>query len=101
MASFQQQIKQCWKQRSADVAIDVSLSFKPDGTLAGEPVLVHPSDAVDHPKAVAAVLGTIKQCVPIRLPPESYESWKTIEAAFIDEKRLLGASPTQAGCCSK
>jgi len=63
-------------------AIDVDIRLRPDGTLAGEPHLVRQSDAVDHPEAVASVLKAIKSCVPFRLPPESYASWRTIPMSF-------------------
>jgi hypothetical protein len=87
--SFKQQIYGCWKHRSAPVEIDVNLSFRPDGTLAAEPLLVHSSDAVDYPEAVTSVLKAVKECVPVHLPPEDYERWRTIEVAFVDERQLL------------
>jgi hypothetical protein len=80
--SFREQINRCWKQPSGAFEIDVEINLRPDGTLAGEPLLVRQSDAVDHPEAVASVLKAIKSCVPFRLPPEHYASWRTIETTF-------------------
>jgi hypothetical protein len=82
MTSFRDQINRCWKSPSGPFEIDVQISLGPDGTLAGEPLLVHPSDAVDHPEAVESVLKAIKSCAPFRLPPEHYASWRTIETTF-------------------
>jgi len=81
-ASFKDQIRRCWKPPSAAFGIDVEINLKPDGTLAGELLLVHPSDAVDHPEAVASMRKAIKICVPFHLPPEHYPSWRTIETTF-------------------
>lgn len=81
-ASFQDQIKRCWKPPSALVAIDVDIRLNVDGTLSREPLLAHPWDAVDHPEAAASVLATIKACAPFRLPPEQYASWRTIATTF-------------------
>jgi hypothetical protein len=80
--SFQDQIRRCLKPPSAPFAIDVDIKLNVDGTLAGEPLLAHPSDAVDHPEAAASVLRAIKVCAPFRLPAEQYASWTTIATTF-------------------
>ena len=79
MASFRDQIRRCWKPPSGKplagpFAIDVDVSLRPDGTLAGEPILVHQSDAADHPEVVASVLKAIKSCAPFRLRSFSLRS---------------------------
>jgi colicin import membrane protein len=80
--AFRQQIRRCLKPPAARFAIDVDIRLNVDGTLAGEPLLVHPSDAVDHPEAAASVLRAIKACAPFRLPVDQYASWKTIATRF-------------------
>lgn len=82
MTSFREQLNRCWKPSSGALQLDVEINLRRDGTLAGEPVVVRQSDAVDHPEAVASVLKAIKSCVPFRLPPEHYASWRTIETTF-------------------
>ena len=85
-ASFRDQLQRCWKPPSAAFTIEVEINLKQDGTLAGEPRLVNPSDAVDHPETVASLRKAIGSCAPFHLPPEHYAIWKKFDIVFDGSK---------------
>lgn len=82
VVSYDRQIGVCGRQLAASANIEMRVRYKPNGLLDGEPVLLHPRDAVDHPQDAKAAMNAVKVCVPVTLPPERYREWKEIDAVF-------------------
>ena len=89
-SAFMQRVRQCFNFPYNGVDVDlyfanVDISMKPDGTLAGQPVIQGtegPSSGVAKAMADNAVRAII-QCAPYTsLPKEQYASWKLIPARF-------------------
>ena len=87
---FMQRVRQCFNfpYNGVDVdayKADIDIPMKPDGTLAGQPVIratYGPASGVAKAMADNAVRAII-QCAPYTsLPKEQYASWKLIESRF-------------------
>lgn len=88
--AFTQRVRQCFNFPYNGVDIDayfadIDIPMKPDGTLAGQPVVqgtYGPSSGVSKAMADNAVRAII-QCAPYTsLPKEQYAQWKLIESRF-------------------
>jgi len=93
------QIRDCWNlQAGAAEAekylVTLSVDLRRDGSVIGQPKLIEPSlltvssdkfyrDAYERAKRA------ILQCQPYELPPERYDSWRTVVLEF-DPRFLLG-----------
>jgi len=89
-SAFMQRVRQCFNFPYNGVDVDayfadIDIPMKPDGTLAGQPVIQGtrgPSSGVAKAMADNAVRAIV-QCAPYTsLPKEQYASWKLIETRF-------------------
>jgi tetratricopeptide (TPR) repeat protein len=67
-----------------DPIVKISLHFRPDGTLDGEPkVITRISNDVNFSRLAATALDAITKCVPLRnMPPGTYYIWKDVVLQF-------------------
>jgi len=89
-SAFMQRVRQCFNfpYNGVDVdayKADIDIPMKPDGTLAGPPIIrgtLGPAPGVAKAMADNAVRAIV-QCAPYTsLPKEQYASWKLIESRF-------------------
>ena len=88
-SAFMQRARQCFNFPYNGVDVDayfadIDIPMKPDGTLAGQPVIQKtygPASGVAKAMADNAVRAIV-QCAPYALPKEQYASWKLIETRF-------------------
>lgn len=69
--------------------VTVRWRLKRDGSLDGEPQVVSAPDTPLGRIAADAAVRAIKKCSPLRLPPDMYAGWSTINWYF-DWPRILG-----------
>jgi hypothetical protein len=88
-------ISQCWKPPAGvspatrDYVV-LRILLKPDGSLAGSPVLVEDSSSTFRPALADSAIQALMTCQPFTmLNPEHYEQWKDLELKF-DPHELLG-----------
>jgi hypothetical protein len=88
-------ISQCWKPPAGITSatrdyVVVRILLKPDGSLAGSPVLVEDTSTTFRPALADSAIQAIATCQPFTmLKPEHYEQWKDLELKF-DPHVLLG-----------
>ena len=86
-ARISQRLRACWRLPSGGGGSDTPVvtlrwRLKPDGTLDGDPLVEQPrSDALFRIAAEAA-MRAVQQCSPFDLPPERYNTWRTITWEF-------------------
>jgi hypothetical protein len=88
-------ISQCWKPPAGvspatrDYVV-LRILLKPDGSLAGSPVLVEDTSSTFRPALADSAIQALMTCQPFTmLNPEHYEQWKDLELKF-DPHELLG-----------
>ncbi|WP_341991711.1 cell envelope biogenesis protein TolA [Azorhizobium sp. AG788] len=92
-------IQSCWSppagaSEASDLRAAVSVSFKPDGSLAVQPLLagVTPASSPYGPAFADSALRAIIRCAPYSfLPANKYNVWKDIELGF-SLRDMLGRS---------
>ncbi len=88
-------ISQCWKPPAGVTPatrdyVVLRILLKPDGSLAGSPVLVEDTSTTFRPALANSAIQAITTCQPFTmLKPEHYEGWKDLELKF-DPHVLLG-----------
>jgi hypothetical protein len=88
-------ISECWKPpagvtQATQAYVVLRVQLKPDGSLAGSPVLVEDTSSVVAPTLANSAIQALMTCQPFTmLKPEHYEQWKDIEMKF-DPHQLLG-----------
>jgi hypothetical protein len=88
-------ISQCWKPPAGVTPatrdyVVVRILLKPDGSLAGSPVLVEDTSTTFRPALADSAIQALMTCQPFTmLKPEHYEQWKDLELKF-DPHVLLG-----------
>lgn len=88
------QLQPCSKMPGGGGGVDtpivtVRFQLRPDGSLAGEPVLVNRQSSPLYNIAANASIRAIKQCAPFNLPPDKYGAWNTVTWEF-DWPVILG-----------
>ncbi len=91
-----QQIQRCWSPSAAakeahDLIVDITAEVSPDGRVLTAQItstgrMGDPFYRAAAQSALRAVLNP--QCGPLKLPPEKYEQWKTLNLTF-DPRNLL------------
>jgi hypothetical protein len=88
-------VSQCWKPPAGvtpatrDYAV-LRILLKPDGSLAGSPVLVEDTSTIFRPALANSAIQAITTCQPFTmLKPEHYEQWKDLELKF-DPHEMIG-----------
>jgi hypothetical protein len=88
-------ISQCWSppagiDSNTRLYVVLRVLFKPDGSLAHEPVVVEGSPSALGPALAQSGKRALMVCQPFTmLKPEHYDQWKDIEVKF-DPHELLG-----------
>jgi hypothetical protein len=88
-------ISQCWKPPAGVTPatrdyVVLRILLKPDGSLAGSPVLVEDTSTTFRPALADSAIQALMTCQPFTmLKPEHYEQWKDLELKF-DPHVLLG-----------
>ncbi len=88
-------ISSCWSpppgvDANSKVYVVLRVLFKPDGTLAQEPVLVEATASALGPALAESAKRALLLCQPFTmLKPEHYDQWKDLELKF-DPHELLG-----------
>ena len=88
-------ISHCWTpppgvtQATREYVV-LRILLKPDGSLAGSPVLVEDTSTTFRPALADSAIQALMTCQPFTmLKPEHYEQWKDLEVKF-DPHVLLG-----------
>jgi hypothetical protein len=94
--AFRARLSQCWKPPAGVTPatrgyVVLRVLLKPDGSLAGSPVLVEDtSSSTFRPALADSAIQALMTCQPFTmLKPEDYEKWKDLELKF-DPHELLG-----------
>ncbi len=88
-------ISQCWNppagvDMNSKLYIVLRVLFKPDGSVAHDPVVVEGSASALGPALAESGKRALLRCQPFTmLRPEHYEQWKDIEVKF-DPHEMLG-----------
>ena len=64
------------------VRVTVRWRLEKDGTLSSPPVMLGQQMAPDVRASAERAMQAIRACQPFKLPPESYDAWKTITWEF-------------------
>jgi hypothetical protein len=63
-----------------NAAIELRISFRPDGTLASQPQLVNASLSPDAGALLHTAVAALQRCQPFtELPADKYKRWKTLD----------------------
>jgi hypothetical protein len=94
-AAFKAHLKKCWKlpdgmSAAQSTRVTLRIFLKPDGGLAGEPMLIEASASRDGPRLMQAAIRSVKDCQPYAfLPPDRYREWKALDVTF-SPKEMAG-----------
>jgi len=81
--SIAAQLQKCWSvTKGARALVKVSIRYRQDGSLDGEPVVIQPKPDPSFQEAAATAIAAVKACSPMKLPVEQYQHWKSIEWQF-------------------
>lgn len=87
--AFRARLRQCWNpppsspSQEKQMSVNLVVSFKPDGTLAGEPVVSEVRGASFGPALRDSAMRAILRCQPYTmLRPETYKVWKVMDLTF-------------------
>lgn len=94
LAQINQALTPCSKMPGGGGGIDtpkvvVRWKLNPDGSMASEPQIVNPQSTPLFQIAADASINAVKNCSPLKLPPDKYVNWSTIEWEF-DWPKILG-----------
>jgi len=93
--ALRRRLSECWNpppgiDSNSDAYVVLRVQFKPDASLAGEPVVVEDSASVQGPALAESGKRALLSCQPFAmLRPEHYELWKDISVKF-NPRELLG-----------
>ena len=90
-------VQKCWNvpvglQNASDLVVVLSVELKPDGKLAGAPVLIEPAGTPTGTTQQAFEAGrrALIRCAPYSsLPAEKYEQWRQLEVVFNPKKMVV------------
>jgi hypothetical protein len=88
-------LSQCWNPPAgvdvnSNIYVVLRVLFRPDGSLAQEPVVVEGTASTLGPALAASAKRALLMCQPFTmLRPQHYDQWKDIEVKF-DPHELLG-----------
>jgi hypothetical protein len=98
IAALKARLYQCWSppvavREAGALVVEVRISLLPDGSLAGQPVIMRIGQVSNPLSQVAAeaAIRAVVQCAPFGdiLRPEKYALWSEIEFIF-DPREMLG-----------
>lgn len=88
-------VQQCWSvpigiQNAADLVVVLSVDLARNGGLKSSPKMIEPTVAQGQiQQAFEAARRALIACAPYDLPPEKYETWKTLEVVFNPKEMVL------------
>ena len=88
---LQEQYKQCWNYMplTGDKYVaKIRVSYRPDGSLASQPVLLNPPSDPNFRGLAESALRAVRRCNPLRIPAQYqpyYEQWKDWVVGFDPE----------------
>jgi colicin import membrane protein len=85
---------ECWNPpvgmtNAAELIVKVEFRLNPDGSLAGNPVVVNSGSSAQFRAASDSALRAVRRCVPLDLPPDSYDYWQSVHINF-DPREMVG-----------
>jgi colicin import membrane protein len=87
-----EQYKQCWNylplSGGQKYVARIRVSYQPDGSLTGQPVLTNPPSDPAFRGLAESALRAVRRCNPLRIPPQFqpyYEQWKDWVIGFDPE----------------
>jgi colicin import membrane protein len=90
-ALLQEQYKQCWNYlplTGDKYVAKIRVSYRPDGSLASQPVLLNPPSDPNFRGLAESALRAVRRCNPLRIPAQYqpyYEQWKDWVVGFDPE----------------
>ncbi len=90
-ALLQEQYKQCWNYlplTGDKYVAKIRVSYRPDGSLASQPVLVNPPSDPNFRGLAESALRAVRRCNPLRIPAQYqpyYDQWKDWVVGFDPE----------------
>ncbi|MGO8740295.1 cell envelope biogenesis protein TolA [Rhodoblastus sp.] len=90
-ALLQEQYKQCWNYlplTGDKYVAKIRVSYRPDGSLAGQPVLLNPPSDPNFRGLAESALRAVRRCNPLRIPAQYqpyYDQWKDWVVGFDPE----------------
>lgn len=88
IAAFKAHLRTCWTlppgiAETQKVRVIVRVALKPDGALAGPPMLIEASASALGPPLVQSAMRALKSCAPYTmLPTAKYREWKVLDLNF-------------------
>jgi hypothetical protein len=73
VAAMQAHFGKCWAASKAGPTIQVSFSFRPNGTYARPPLLINPEQTAEYLSTAAEVMRQLKNCPPLKIPRDKYD----------------------------
>ena len=95
-SAFKAHLKKCWKlpdgmSPAQSTRVTLRIFLKPNGGLAGEPMLIEASASRDGPRLMQAAIRSVKDCQPFAfLPPDRYREWKALDVTFSPQEMAGG-----------
>ena len=90
-ALLQEQYKQCWNYlplTGDKYVAKIRVSYRPDGSLASQPVLLNPPSDPNFRGLAESALRAVRRCNPLRIPAQYqpyYDQWKDWVVGFDPE----------------
>jgi colicin import membrane protein len=88
MDALRARLQSCWSvpagaSEAKDLAVQVRIQFKQDGSLMAEPVVMNRGSSTFFQVAAESALRAVRRCAPYSfLPLAKYEAWKDVEVTF-------------------
>ena len=88
VSAFRDQLKICSRLPAAvaptdKIKIVLRVSLKPDGKLAGTPILIEASASTKGPALMESAIKALQACQPYdMLPKDKYKEWKNLDLSF-------------------
>ncbi len=82
VAALQAHFGKCWAASKTGPTIQVSFSFRPDGTYASPPLLINPEQTAEYSRTAAEVMRQLKTCPPLKIPRDKYDRLRTLRWHF-------------------
>jgi hypothetical protein len=73
VAAMQAHFGKCWAASKTGPTIQVSFSFRPNGTYARPPLLINPEQTAEYLSTAAEVMRQLKNCPPLKIPRDKYD----------------------------
>jgi hypothetical protein len=82
VAAMQAHFGKCWAASKTGPTIQVSFSFRPNGTYARPPLLINPEATAEYLGTAAEVMRQLKNCPPLKIPRDKYGQLQNLRWHF-------------------